>query len=49
MSGRESWPRKVQLTCANKNETTTVSILHLTTELVNTPTIQPYHIDIFIS
>ena len=31
-----------------KNETTTMSILHIT-ELVNTLTKQPYHIDIFIS
>ena len=32
-----------------KNVMTTVSILHIAMELVNTPTKQPYHIDIFIS
>ena len=39
MSDRESWPRKVELVHTHsKNMTTTVSILHITTELVNTPT-----------
>ena len=38
MNSNESQPRKVELTSANKNVTTTVSILHITTELVNTPT-----------
>ena len=35
MSGSEPWPRKVELknvTCAFKNATTTVSILHITVE-----------------
>ena len=49
MSGSESWPRKIELTCMHKNATTTMSILHITTKLVNIPTKQPYHIDIFIS
>ena len=46
MSGSESRPRKVKLMCANKNATTTMSILHITMELVNTPTKKPYHINI---
>ena len=45
----ESRPRKVELASAIKNLMTTVSILHITTKLVKTPTKQPYHIDIFIS
>ena len=49
-SGSESRPRKVELASAHKkNAMTTVSILHITTKLVKTPTKQPYHIDIFIS
>ena len=36
ISGSESRPRKVELTCTHKNAMTTVSILHITTELVNT-------------
>ena len=45
----ELWPRKVELASALKNVMTTVSILHIPTKLVKTPTKQPYHIDIFIS
>ena len=38
-SGRESWPRKVELTRAHsKNMTTAVSILHVTLEIANIPT-----------
>ena len=48
-SGSESRPRKVELASAHKKATTTVSILHITTKLVKTPTKQPYRIDIFIS
>ena len=33
-SGSELWPRKVELMCAFKNATITVSIVHITTELV---------------
>ena len=49
MSGSELRPRKVKLASAHKNATTTVSILHITTKLVKTPTKQSYRIDIFIS
>ena len=42
MSSSESRPRKVKLTSAHKNVTTTVSILHITMEFVNTPTKEPY-------
>ena len=49
MSGSESRPRKVELANTHENVTTTVSILHITTELVNTPTKQLYCIGIFIS
>ena len=50
MSGNELQPRKVQLMRVhNKNATTTVSILYITMEPVNTSTKQPYYIDIFIS
>ena len=49
MSGSESQPRKVELASAHKNAMTIVSILHITTKLVKTPTKQPYRIDIFTS
>ena len=49
MSCSDSRPRKVELMCAHKNVITTMSILHITTKLVNIPTKQPYHIDIFNS
>ena len=49
MSGSELQTRKVELLHAYKNVTTTVSILHIKTERVNTPTKQPYCFDIFIS
>ena len=48
MSSSESRPRKVELASAHKNTMITVSILHITTKLVKTPTKQPYRIDIFI-
>ena len=48
MSNSESQPRKVELMRA-QNATTNMSILHITMKHVNTPTKQPYHIDIFIS
>ena len=48
-SGIESRPSKVELVSAHKNTTTTMSVLHITTKLVNTPTKQPYCIDISIS
>ena len=38
MSGSKLWPRKVEIVSVHKNETTTLNILHITTELVNTPT-----------
>ena len=39
--------RNVELTCMHKKATTTMSILHITTELaVSTPTKQPNWIDI---
>ena len=49
MSGSESRPRKVELASAHKNVTTTTSILHITTKLVNTPTKQPYLIDVVMA
>ena len=42
-------PRKVELASAHKNAMTTMSIIHITTELVNIPTKQPYRTNIFIS
>ena len=48
-SSSESRPKKVELASAHKNVTTTVSILHIITKLVKTPTKQPYCFDIFIS
>ena len=48
-SGSESRPREVELASAQKNATTTESILHITTKLVKTPIKQPYRIYIFIS
>ena len=49
MSGKESRLRKVEIMHAHsKNMTTTMSILHIKTELVNTPTKTTFHIDIFI-
>ena len=39
MSGSESWPRKVELASTHNNVTTTMNILHITTELIkNNPT-----------
>ena len=38
MSGNESQPRKIELASTHKNATTTMSILHITTEPVNTLT-----------
>ena len=43
-SSSESRPRKVELASTHKNVMTTVSILHITTKLVETPIKQPYHI-----
>ena len=48
-SGSESWPRKVELTRINKNVTTTVSILHITTGPDFVPTITSHMAMIFIS
>ena len=38
MGSSESRPRKVEFVNTHKNATTTVNILHITMELVNTPT-----------
>ena len=38
MSSSESQPRKLELVSTHKSVMTTMSILHITTELVNTPT-----------
>ena len=48
-SGSKLQPSKVELMHVHiKNAMTTVGILHITMELVNTPTKQPYRIDIII-
>ena len=48
MSGSKLWSKKIELMHVHKNMMTTMSTVHITTEateLVNTPTKQPYSND----